>query len=353
MTRLIFCFDGTCNDPEDAKDFSEDGSISNILKLHILFGGNLRNEPYKTPAGQHSFYYSGVGTRGNWIKRTLNTLCAPCSGDMKDIIKQATADLQNFKKGDTVSIFGFSRGAAIARIFAAKIRERNPKVTTVNFLGVFDTVAAIKGSRDLKKSTYPASGILFENGTLGQHVQSAVHLLAIDEKRLMFQPTLFNSRENVKEVWFAGVHSDIGGGYWFDGLSDITLQFMCGEAENAGLTLLEPQEINYAELQGAAESKDHAINRDDIEIQPLYKGVLHELRRPGVIAEYTLAPRLIRVDVDGNAPAGLPVIHHTVCERFREVTGYRPLALRNRKYRVMEQDGDIGGEPRSGIAGLR
>ena len=41
MKKMIFCFDGTCNEPEDSGGFMEDSSISNILKLHALFGGKL------------------------------------------------------------------------------------------------------------------------------------------------------------------------------------------------------------------------------------------------------------------------------------------------------------------------
>lgn len=352
MSRLIFCFDGTCNDPGDAKDFLADGSISNILKLHVLFGGNLRNELNQNLPAQSSFYYSGIGTRGNWFKQKWNALFAPPSGDMEDIIEQAKTDLESFKDDDTVYIFGFSRGAAIARMFAAKIRQHNTTVKSVEFLGVFDTVAATKNSLDLKESTFPASGIVFEDGTLGEHVQSAVHLVAIDEKRIAFQPTLFNARENVNEVWFAGVHSDVGGGYWFDGLSDITLEFMCKEARNAGLTLLETGKIDYDGLWRENESEAKAICKDDIEIQPLCKGVIHEQQRPGVIAETTLASRFVRVNVADEPSDKLPVIHHTVCDRFNQVTGYRPYALRNRKYRILDKNGNIG-EARLGIAGLR
>ena len=43
MKRLIFCFDGTCNSPQDADDFFEDSSISNVLKLHAFFGGKLNS----------------------------------------------------------------------------------------------------------------------------------------------------------------------------------------------------------------------------------------------------------------------------------------------------------------------
>ena len=74
MKKLIFCFDGTCNSPEDSEDFFEDSSISNILKLHAFFGGKLVSEDGEDPATveQKSCYYSGVGTRGGWLKRKFN-----------------------------------------------------------------------------------------------------------------------------------------------------------------------------------------------------------------------------------------------------------------------------------------
>ena len=200
MKKLIFCFDGTCNDPEDAGDFFEDSSISNVLKLHALFGGKLspaNTKNAKTP-NQQSFYYSGVGTRGSWLAKTFNAMFAPAYGEMDDILDEAYADLkkQKYKEGDEIYIFGFSRGAAIARMFAANIDKK------VTFLGVFDTVAATRGSLDLNPESYPSSGIVFENGTVGSHVQEAVHLVAMDEKRLTFQPTLFNKDDRVTEVWF-------------------------------------------------------------------------------------------------------------------------------------------------------
>ena len=263
MKKLIFCFDGTCNSPQDSDDFFEDSSISNVLKLHAFFGGKLNpmNGENAILNNQHSFYYSGVGTRGNWFKRKFNALFAPSYGDMDDILDEAHADLKaNFSEGNDIYIFGFSRGAAIARIFAAQLLHK------VKFLGVFDTVAATRGSLDLDPDTFPASGIVFENGTLGSHVEKAVHLLSLDEKRILFQPTLFNHDERITEIWFAGVHSDIGGSYWFDGLSDITLQFMLDSISNE-LAIMPVKAIDYEALSinGAQDS----ICVDDLNIKPL------------------------------------------------------------------------------------
>ncbi len=354
MKKLIFCFDGTSNDPSDAGDFFSGSSISNILKIHALLGGSLNpmNAAKSKIRGQRSFYYSGVGTRGGWIRQKFNALFSPPDSDMKDILEAAKKDLnQVHKDGDEIYIFGFSRGAAIARIFAAKYIDKR-KVT---FLGVFDTVAATKGSLDLSRGTLPASGILFENGTLGKHVMNAVHLVSIDEKRLAFQPTLFNKDEKrIREIWFAGVHSDVGGGYWFDGLSDVTLEFMCDCASLAGLTFLSPGQITYSSLKDsdkAHNGKEDAICKDDIAIIPMANGVIHEQKRSGLAAK-TLAPRLLRVNVKDQPSNDIPVVHHSVVERFHSTPDYRPYALRNVKFRVLGQKGELS-DPIVGIEGLR
>ncbi len=344
MKKLIFCFDGTCNSPQDSDDYFEDTSISNVLKLHIFLGGKLNpnNDANIDTPNQQCFYYSGVGTRGNWLKRKFNVLFAPPYGDMDDIIDEAMYDLDaHFSKGDEIYIFGFSRGAAIARMFAANLKY------SIKFLGVFDTVAATRGSLDLNPDSFPASGIVFENGTVGQHVEEVLHLLSLDEKRILFQPTLFNQDKRVTEVWFAGVHSDIGGSYWFDGLSDITLQFMLEHVRDY-LTILPVQDINYEnfKIQGAQD----VICLDDINIKPIVHGKLHTQIRTKTNASL-LAPRVVRINVDDVKSKHVPIIHHTVVERFNQVTDYRPYALRDACFRVIAEDGKIGAEQK-GISSL-
>lgn len=335
MKKMIFCFDGTCNDPEDSGDFFEDSSISNILKLHAFLGGKLNplNGQNDKNIGQRSFYYSGVGTRGSWLKQKFNAMFAPPYGDMEDILEEANKDLssQGYQDGDEIYIFGFSRGAAIARMFAANIGVK------VKFLGVFDTVAATRGSLDLNPNSYPSSGIVFENGSIGKHIEKAVHLVSIDEKRLVFQPTLFNHDERVTEVWFAGVHSDIGGSYWFDGLSDITLNFMI-DCIKDDLEVLDVETIDYKGLK--INGAQDRICIDDLNIKPLVNGKMHEQKRSGIKAK-TLAPRLVRVNEDDSPSKITPIIHHTVSKRFSAVTEYRPYALRDASYHVMDENGEV------------
>ncbi|QBG35618.1 T6SS phospholipase effector Tle1-like catalytic domain-containing protein [Litorilituus sediminis] len=334
MNKLIFCFDGTYNEPEDVKDFCSDSSITNIAKLHVLLGGSFKPLNAKNNQGlkQHSFYYSGVGTHGNWLTNLFNALFAPSFGDLEDILSQANSDFQrNYQAGDEIYIFGFSRGAAIARIFAAKLKY------PVKFLGVFDTVAATAATLDLDADTLPVSDIVFENDVLAGHIEQAVHLVALDEKRIAFQPTLFNRDSRVLEVWFAGSHSDIGGGYWHNGLSDITLNFMLSQVK-PHLAILTKDTIDYSRLVIA--EQESAIGPDDVYIKAMVDGVLHQKHRTNKLAK-TLAPRKVRVNVNEQPSSFAPLVHWTVAKRFTQLAEYRPYALRNVNYSLLLNSGAV------------
>ncbi|WP_083494301.1 phospholipase effector Tle1 domain-containing protein [Colwellia sp. MT41] len=334
MKKLIFCFDGTCNNPEDVGDIDDDASISNILKLHIFLGGKLTpaNGCNALTPAQHSFYYSGIGNRGNWLIRAINAVVAPVYGEMDDILSEAHADLsQHYSSGDEVYIFGFSRGAAIARMFAAHL------AMPVKFIGVFDTVAAIRGSLDLDPNTFPASGIVFENDILAPHIANALHILALDERRLWLQPTLFNQDERVKEVWFAGSHSDIGGGYWFDGLADICLQFMLDNIAKQ-LTVLSVEQLDYSALKIPGSSDE--ITFDDIVIKPLVSGKIHRQLFTYSHA-FTHAIRSVRVNVNEVASSNLAIIHCSVAQRYQQLLDYRPYALYRINYQLLDEQGSL------------
>jgi hypothetical protein len=346
MKKLIFCFDGTCNSPDTFDDYLEDTSITNILKLHAMFGGSLMplNGENDAFPDQHSFYYSGVGTRGGWLAKKINAMFAPPYGDLDEILDSALKDLDdNYEEGYEIFIFGFSRGAAIARMFASKVPH------SVKFVGVFDTVAATRGSLDLSPNTFPASGIVFEDGTMGSHISESVHLLSLDEKRVLFQPTLFNSDTRITEVWFSGVHSDIGGGYWFDGLSDIALQFMIDKVKGY-LSVISVDNIDYKRL--TVRNSQERICKDDLSINALSNGKIHLQNVDGSIDKKLLSARVPRVNVDDfPSKNDFPIIHHSVIDRFNTVSEYRPYALRDVSYRVLNENGTLS-EPRKGISEL-
>ena len=342
-SKIIICLDGTGNDPEDAVQESEkdgrleDDSISNVLKLHLLAGGKLNN--FQVNPRQQTYYYSGVGTRGTIFRRTLASLFAKLAP--KRILKEAYNDLcENYKKGDQIFIFGFSRGAAIARMLASKISDEgiNAHKSKIKFLGVWDTVASF-GKPNLDDNTRPISDVVFENGTIAHAIENAVHLVAIDETRKAFRPILMNVSNRVEEVWFAGVHSDIGGGYNLDGLSDISLEFMIKRASHCGLTFLESGEIDYNNLEG---EKEKLIEEIDVAIKPDINTDIHEHVRDGKLAALTLAPRKICKVVDDKPTADHPpIIHHSVIRRHKVISSYQPSNLHGLKHYVIDENDNL------------
>lgn len=358
--KIMICFDGTSNHPKDAEQerawfglgHMEDSGITNILKLHTMFGGDLQNTAGSVP-GQHSFYYSGVGTYGNKFQKIFNAGFAPQNQDVRDIINSAGADLEaKYKNGDEILIFGFSRGAAIARRFASvmgdyiKIKKGEQPI---RFLCAFDTVASI-GAPNLVDEKKPQSDVVFEDHTISPHIKEALHMLSADDRRTAFMPTLMNKDPRVTEIWFSGAHSDIGGGFWFDGLSDITLKFAIDRlsSESLGIKILDENEIDYTKLK--ARDKSYQIDRDDIQVRPNIKGKSHEQDRFAPVAKVTLTTRRIRVNVDDEpSPDDVPLVHESVVQRIEKLIDYRPKSLKGVTHLVVGDAGEPVGEPVQGL----
>lgn len=338
MKNIILCFDGTNNEPADAlpkkKWFGlgkfKDSSISNVLKLHLLLGGTLKNTHHFN--NQLCFYYSGVGTYGSRFQKLRNSFRAPPQEDVGDIIKAGIRDLYNhYQAGDRVCIFGFSRGAAIARRFATVLDEATPalgwdKKPEIHFMGVFDTVAALKKPNLFDEKIKPASDVVFENGSVSSLVQKALHLLSIDERRIAFLPTLMNQDTRVTEVWFSGVHSDIGGGYKHDGLSDVSLQFMLDFIEQQlefDLQVLQADEVDYENLD---KNKKIVIDLDDVLINGnIFAKIHHQTFE--FIKRHFLTYRSPRININDKHSIYSPLIHHSVFERRVKQNNYKPAAL--------------------------
>lgn len=349
--RIILCFDGTCNEPEDAEQEQqwwrfgelEDDSVTNVFKLHLLFGGNLRDDNPGAFKDQLSFYYAGVGTYGGTLKRAFNAVFAPPRKDVGEIIKEALCDLQaHYRVDDEVFLFGFSRGSAIARRFAAILPQHytgDSPPPRIRFMGLFDTVASM-GVPNLNERDKPISDVVFENQTISPAVDEALHLLSLDENRKAFMPTLMNREDRVTEIWFPGVHSDVGGGNRFDGLSDLTLQFLLDEIKRRELDLqiLSPVNVDYEGLAASVTGFD--IDLEDLSIQPSHLGKLHRHVRPPVTAKFTQADRDLRINENDRPCDEPPLIHHSVLDRIFEDLDYRPGALRRRPHRVWLSDSE-------------
>jgi hypothetical protein len=224
----LYAFDGTWNTAKD----DEDPQYQNTNVVRFF-------KAYDKHAGTRNLYVAGVGTRFDVIGRVLGGVFG--LGELPRLNEAYTHLCERWAEGDTIiDIVGFSRGAATTLDFCHIIQDRkirkpgtdvvvdaNPKV---RFLGVWDVVAAFGlanlGGADLNIGhhlTLPKADLKY-----------AFHALALDERRPSFLPTRL---PGACEVWFRGVHSDIGGGNTNRGLNDITLKWMMSKARAAELPI--------------------------------------------------------------------------------------------------------------------
>jgi uncharacterized protein (DUF2235 family) len=224
------------------------------------------------------FYDDGVGANGNPISKILGGAFG--TGLWLKIKEGYKKIAHVYEAGDSVFIFGFSRGAYTARSLAGMIaavglptanftddlvdtafdayrqinknsrqqilqKLANCKMDTnpnVEMVGVWDTVGALGIPSAIGQVDPVAYGFL--DTSLNPRVKHGYHALAIDERRAQFPPTLWEgplgAGQTVEQVWFTGAHSDVGGGEPSDGtgttaLSDITLSWMMSKASASGL----------------------------------------------------------------------------------------------------------------------
>ena len=323
MSMLFFHFDGTDNSPNDACAPEHSiSSITNVLKSHLLLGGRVKNHigitcQYET---HRSFYYAGIGTYGSWLEQKLNAAFAIEAGHVANILNRAIND---FKKHYNQSIrhivlIGFSRGAALARRFAALITPHVDRPIIIE--AVIDTVASI-GLPNLDIAQRPSTEVVFEHGnTLPEGVHRALHLVALDEQRLAFRPTLINQDGRALEIWLSGVHSDIGGGYRKDGIGDIVLRLLINWIEQ------QTKQNCYQTTRLAKIQPPHW--QPLLTIEPKHLGKIHyQRRRFGPWRELTLRSRHCCVlQHDKPNPTLSPIWHQSVTQRIRSNIGYFPIA---------------------------
>lgn len=278
--NIVICFDGTGGKPgwavQDETEraemtrFGNKTGLSNICKIHLFAGGAVDNSDCSID-GQVSLYYKGVGT---WMEPGYTAFYREAfgAGAMREIYLRAYRDLAAiYREGDSLYVFGFSRGAATARLFASYLCKDENRIggTTprIAFLGVFDTV--VQSSDVGKCEDIRNLDVDDEDSGLPECVDRAVHLVSIDERREVFKPTLFNDDPRVTEVWCPGNHSDIGGGYYYDGLSDMCLKCMMKEAECAGMKsrVITP-ETPKETIVGKGKIKHFADFDKDMKIEP-------------------------------------------------------------------------------------
>jgi uncharacterized protein (DUF2235 family) len=270
--NIVVCLDGTWNQPEKLNGHRAPTNVLKFMRALLPTGANGRC--------QVVFYDPGVGT-GSVIDRITGGAFG--IGLSQNVLDGYGFIANNYDAGeddgepDDIFLFGFSRGAFTARSLAGMLgavgllekrdmnrlpeafdiyrtkpenRKRHPSYGLVNetrkvtimCIGVWDTVGAlgipVTWLKWLGRRRYG-----FHNVELGSNVRSAYHALAIDEHRKPFEATMWQRpsdqpkhQQVVEQVWFAGAHSNIGGGHGDSGLSDIALQWMIEKAESCGLS---------------------------------------------------------------------------------------------------------------------
>ena len=208
------------------------------------------------------------------------------------------------KAGDAVGQLGGEAVASLARHPGVKIR----------FIGVYDTVGALgvplAGATNVHE---PIVG--FHDTALGDTVENAVQALAVDERRGPYVPTLWTQAadaaslagQSVLQVWFPGVHSDIGGGYGDKGIGNITWDFMMRQAVRHGLVIDPAQPtppLDLESLPAQHESFDDTWKALSAKLKLVPEGVR------------AVGPNVVGPNGDALLAAGEVRLHPSLVSRF-------------------------------------
>jgi hypothetical protein len=222
------------------------------MALYAFDGTNNDDRPDTAEGG--SLYLKGIGRRAETHTGSTIAQAFGIGGHLRvGVMMDRLA--QNCDAGDTtIDIVGFSRGAALAVSFANEIARKLPTLS-IRFVGVCDIVGEfgvpgrfVNAGHDLR---------------MPPNVKRCYHAMALDEARSVFQLTRLcgtgrDESERLCEVWFRGVHSDIGGGNGNFGLNWIALDWMYAAALREGLPI-DPVAVaaNRAHAAHAMDIKEH------------------------------------------------------------------------------------------------
>lgn len=271
MKRIVICCDGTWSVPDQR--CGEVACPTNVAKTALTVARNA-------DVPQRLYYGRGIGTG------RCDALLGGAFGIgiSQHIIDAYAFLIEEYEPEDDVYLFGFSRGAYTARSLAGlirncgilrrKFRDRLPDayqlyrrrdndshparnesqlfrrsysyeadghITRIKFIGVWDTVGALGIPVGvLGRLSRRILRLQFHDVALSSFVDNAFQALAIDERRRAFEPSIWTQQahathQRLEQVWFAGVHSSVGGGSQSIGLSDIAFQWVRDRARECGL----------------------------------------------------------------------------------------------------------------------
>ena len=252
----LYAFDGTWNEDE-----GHDIEDTNVVRFKELYQGN------------NAEYMEGVGTRFGIVGKFLGGIFG--AGGQTRIKEMYDELCENYANGDKeIDIIGFSRGAALAVHFANKIGKEGIQLKggqaekpRVRFLGLWDIVGSF-GLSFNNILNFQEINLGYDIETVNKCVDNCFHAMALDERRESFNVTRLdpdNQFNNIHEVWFRGVHSDIGGGNLNVQRSNIALKWMLDQARNCGLRFNEtkaklPRYDETDPLAPIFENKDVALD---------------------------------------------------------------------------------------------
>lgn len=298
--KIIIFADGTWNTPANL----EGGMVASTNVFRLFNELVPQSEQDGKKMCQLRYYTEGVGTSPGSDK-FIGGLFG--KGINENIIEVYRFIVENYTKGDELYFFGFSRGAYTVRSLAGLIRncgiikrkyhqkiERafeiyrsrdekdqpdspQPKFfrdsfchkgpITIKFLGVWDTVGSL--GIPFRWFSFRAKH-RFHDVELSSIVDKAYHAVSIDERRVFFRPSLWRQdpehhHQLLEQVWFNGVHSDVGGGYPDGKLHVFPLHYLKTRARENGMAFrenpFEEQELREATNAAAHNSKDKLYYR--------------------------------------------------------------------------------------------
>ena len=320
------------------------GLKRNVRDAYMFICRNYAKHP-----GPHEISAFGF-SRGAFTIRVLLGLIrrqglVPYHDDERELKRLATSAYREYRaqalpagmwirllRGLRNAFFGLGRMLTGKEKYDSSHNVQNPRIT---FVGLWDTVAAyglpvIELTRGWDRWVWPLN---LPTRQLSPNVEKACHALALDDERQTFHPLLWDERgepsvwrgrvetgpaagtidaERLSQVWFSGMHSNVGGGYPDDGMAYDSLVWIAQHATGRQALVLKPSILQEWERRCTASA-------------PMSDS------RAGVGAYYRYMPRLVSTLINdrvGGVEVFLPKIHSSVFNRIRSrIDGYAPITL--------------------------
>jgi uncharacterized protein (DUF2235 family) len=267
MKRIVICADGTWNIRDQINKKTKKRRPTNVTKVARAILPRAADG-----TDQIVYYHDGVGTRPGLDRVTGGAFGRGIEVNVRELYRFL---VYNYELDDQLFLFGFSRGAFTVRTLAGfmdkvglvhkgddyyvpdlyecyenswqagseqwrrafhNVRDPRP-CPQIRFVGVWDTVGAL-GAPGLLGQLLNRGKYRYHDVGLNEHIEHAYQAIAIDERRKAFKPNVWTRQGwngTLEQAWFAGVHSDVGGGYTPDGLANEALHWIVEKAEGLNL----------------------------------------------------------------------------------------------------------------------